>query len=79
LLTTTSGELRKLRMSMRPKHPRDRLLVLNTSGVHDLVGSFTSRLRRERLVPLGYPARGQSRAFYSFVTACRGSKSGLRD
>jgi hypothetical protein len=37
-----SGELRKLRTLMRPKHPRDRLLALNASGVHDLMGSCLS-------------------------------------
>jgi hypothetical protein len=37
-----SGELRKLRTLMRPKHPRDRLLALNASGVHDLMGSCIS-------------------------------------
>jgi hypothetical protein len=40
LPTTTSGELRKLRMLMRPKHSLDRLLALNANGVHDRVGSF---------------------------------------
>ena len=38
LPTTTSGELRKLRMMMRPRHSLDRLLALNASGVHDLMG-----------------------------------------
>jgi len=34
LPTTTSGELRGLRMLTRPKHWRARLLSLNPSGVH---------------------------------------------
>jgi hypothetical protein len=38
LPTTTSGEPRKLRMLMRPKHSLDRLLTLKASGVHDLMG-----------------------------------------
>ena len=43
LPTTTSGELRKPRMLMRPKHSLDRLLTLRASGVHDLMGSITAR------------------------------------
>jgi hypothetical protein len=39
LPTTTSGELKKLHVLMRPKHSLDRLLALNASG--DLMGSFT--------------------------------------
>ena len=75
---TTSGEPRKPRMLMRPKHPLDRLLTLKASGVHDLMGSFTAQpaeeVRGER-----WDARraARSRAFYSFVTACRASKLGL--
>jgi hypothetical protein len=43
LPTTTSGELRKPRMLMRPKHSLDRLLTLRASGVHDLMGSITAQ------------------------------------
>jgi hypothetical protein len=39
---TTSGELKKLRMLMQPKHSLDRLLAMNTSGVHDLMGSLAA-------------------------------------
>src|SRR6266436_312947 len=43
LPTTTSAELRKLRMLMRPTHSLDRLLTLKARGVHDLMGSFTAQ------------------------------------
>jgi hypothetical protein len=73
---TASGELRELGMLMRPRHSLDRLLTLKASGVHDLMGSFTApTLRKKCLLTLGCSA-GQSRAFYSFVTACRASKLG---
>ena len=42
LPTTTSGELRKLRTLMRPKHSPVRLPAPKASG-HDLMGSFTAR------------------------------------
>jgi hypothetical protein len=35
LPTTTSGELRKLRVLMRPKHSLDRLPTVRASGLHD--------------------------------------------
>jgi hypothetical protein len=38
---TTSGKLKKRRMLMQPKHSLDRLLAMNPSGVHDLIGSLT--------------------------------------
>ena len=47
LPTTTSGELRKLRMLMRPTHSLDRLLTLKASGVHDLMGSITAQSAEE--------------------------------
>ena len=39
---TTSGELKKRRMLMQQKHSLDRLLAMNTSGVHDLMGNLTA-------------------------------------
>jgi hypothetical protein len=33
---------------LRPKHPLDRLLALNASGVHDLMGSFTTHPAEEK-------------------------------
>ena len=58
---TTSGELRKLRMLMRPKHPLDRLLALNTSGV--LMGSFTAHPAEGMPSDVGIPARGAVTSF----------------
>jgi hypothetical protein len=55
LPTTTSGELKKLRMLMRPKHPLDRLLALNASGVRDLMGSFTADPAEEMPSDVGMP------------------------
>jgi hypothetical protein len=63
-------------MLMRPKHSIARLLTRKTSGVQDLIAASQLNLRNKCLVTLGCPARGQSRAFYSFVTACRASKLG---
>jgi hypothetical protein len=63
LPTTTSGELKKLRMLMRPKHPLDRLLTLKASGVHHLMGSFTANLRKKCLLTLGCPAPGPVTSF----------------
>jgi hypothetical protein len=63
-------------MLMRPKHSIARLVTLKTSGVHDLIATSQLNLWNKCLVTLGCPARGQSRAFYSFVTACRASKVG---
>jgi hypothetical protein len=78
LPTTTRGELRKLRMLMRPKHPLDRLLTLKASGVHQLMGSFTAQPAEEMRSERWDAGRAaQSRAFYPFVTACRASKLGL--
>jgi hypothetical protein len=62
---------------MRPKHPLDRLLTLKASGVHDLMGSITAQPAEEVRGEHWDVARGQSRAFYPFVTACRASKLGL--
>jgi hypothetical protein len=62
---------------MRPKHPLDRLLTLKASGVHDLMGSITAQPAEEMRGEHWDVARGRSRAFYSFVTACRASKLGL--
>jgi hypothetical protein len=61
---------------MRPKHPLDRLLTLKASGVHDLMGSVTAQPAEEMRGEHWDVARGRSRAFYSFVTACRASKLG---
>jgi hypothetical protein len=61
-------------MLMRPKHSLDRLPMLKASGVHDLIAASKFNLRNKCLVTLGCPVRGQSRAFYSFVTAYRASK-----
>jgi len=52
---TTSSELRKLRMLMRPKHPRDRLLALKVNGVHDPMGSFISRAAEGMPSDVGMP------------------------
>ena len=40
---------------MRPKHPLDRLLELKTSGVHDLMGSFTPHPAEEMPSDVGMP------------------------
>ena len=70
LPTISSGEQRKPRMLMRPKHSLDRLLTLKASGVHDLMGSITAQPAEEMRGEHWDVARGRSRAFYSFVTAC---------
>jgi hypothetical protein len=44
---TTSGELRKHGMSMRPKRRLDRLLTLKASGVRDLTSSVTAESAEE--------------------------------
>src|SRR4030088_1310014 len=49
LPTTTSGELRKLRTLMRPKHSLNRLLTLKASGVHDLMAASQLTLWKECL------------------------------
>jgi len=58
--TTTSGELRKARMLIRPKHSLDRLLTLKASGVHDLMDSITvqpaEEMRGERWDPGARPS-----------------------
>ena len=44
LPTTTSGEPRRLRLTMQPKHWLDPLLALNASSIHELMGSFSQQL-----------------------------------
>src|SRR5262249_28665017 len=44
LPTTTSGEPRRLRLTMQPKHWLDPLLALNASSIHELMGSFLQQL-----------------------------------
>jgi hypothetical protein len=55
LPTTTSGELTKLRKLMRPKHSLVWLLTAKTSGVHDLMGSFTAHPAEEMPSDVGVP------------------------
>jgi hypothetical protein len=54
-LVATRGELIKLRMLMRPKHPLDRLLILKASGLHHLMGSFIAQPAEEMPGDIGMP------------------------
>jgi hypothetical protein len=49
---------------MRPKHPRDRLLALNASGVHDLMGSFTAHPAEEMPSDVGMPGARPSHELF---------------
>jgi hypothetical protein len=40
------------------------------------MGSIAAELRKKCVVNIGIPGAAQSRAFYTFVTACRASKLG---
>ena len=64
LPTTTSAELRKLRMLMRPKHSRVRLLTPKASGVHDLMGSFTAHPAEEMPGDVGMPGARPSHELF---------------
>src|SRR3984885_16068938 len=61
LPTTTSGELRKPRMLMRPKHSLDRLLTLKASAARDLMGSITANVRKKWMVNVGISEGGPSK------------------
>jgi len=49
---------------MRPKHPLDRLLALKASGVHDLMGSFTTRPAEEIPSDVGMPGARPSHELF---------------
>ena len=78
LPTTTSAELRKPRMLMRPKHSLDRLLTLKASGVHDLMAASQPTLWKKCLVTLGRPARGPVTSFLFLRYRLRSFKAGGR-
>jgi hypothetical protein len=51
-------------MLTRPKHPLDRLLVLNASGVYDLMGSFTAHPAQEIPSDVGMPGARPSHELF---------------
>ena len=61
-------------MLMRTKRSLDRLPAPKASGVHDLMGSVADRPVKNCLWRWDVRRAVQSRAFYSFVTACRAFK-----
>jgi hypothetical protein len=65
LPTTISGELRKLRSMMQPKHWLNRLLALNASGSHELLGSVATGLE-PRLQSKAVAARGAEQEIAAF-------------
>jgi hypothetical protein len=65
LPTTISGELRKLRSMMQPKHWLNRLLALNASGSHELLGSVATGLE-PRLQNKAVATRGAEQEIAAF-------------
>jgi hypothetical protein len=68
LLTTTSGELRRPRMLMRPKRSLDRLLTLKASGANDLLGNITAQ-PAEEMSGERWDARCAARSRAFFITS----------